>query len=185
MMKLKLRKLQLDDAERMLEWMLDPNIYSKMQYDHNRINLDTCRLFIKNSWNDKLNLHWAIVDSNNDYMGTISLKNIDYKNKNAEFGVAMHPVYMRRGVATYALCEVAEKAFFELELNKIYLYVRCDNERAVLFYKKNHMEYEGCAKEHLFVDGEYKDVLWFSLRKGNYSEWREILDSRMRGEKKR
>ena len=49
--------------------------------------------------------------------------------------------------------------------------MRADNERAVRFYEKNQLELEGCAKEHLFAEGKYRDVLWFALRKRNYDEW--------------
>lgn len=49
--------------------------------------------------------------------------------------------------------------------------MRADNKRAIAFYKKNKMEFEGYAKESIFVEGEYKDILWFALRKRNYNEW--------------
>lgn len=67
---------------------------------------------------------------------------------------------------------IMKKAFEELNLNKVYLYVRCDNEKAVAFYKKHHLEYEGCFKEHLYVRGEYKDIYWFALRRRGYEEWK-------------
>lgn len=175
MEKIILRTLQLHDAERMLEWMLDSSIYSKMQYDYRELSLDKCILFIKNSWREKENLHFAISNAQDEYMGTISLKNIDDKNKRAELGIVVHPSYMGRGIASKALYELVKKAFWELGLNKIYLYVRCDNERAVGFYRKNQMEFEGCAKEHLFIDGEYKDIFWFALRKKNYNSWKNNL----------
>lgn len=173
MREIQLRRLQLNDAESMLEWMMDPDIYSKMQYDYKNLSLEKCILFIKNSWENTENLHLAISDESGEYLGTVSLKNIDYKNKRTELGIAVHPKYMGKGVAASALREIAKKAFFELKLNRIYLYVRADNIRAVTFYKKNKMEYEGCSKEYLLIDGEYKDVYWFSLRKRNYNEWKE------------
>lgn len=167
-----LRKLRVSDASLMLEWMSTPDIYSKMQYDHKNIDLNKCIRFIKNSWEDTHNLHFAISDRNDKYMGTISLKNVDCKNKIAELGIAVHPMYMGKGMASFALNEIARKAFFEFDLNKIYLCVRTDNVRAVKFYKKNQLELEGCAKEHLLIEGQYKDILWFALRKRNYDEWR-------------
>lgn len=175
--KVVLRKLQLGDANVMLDWMLNPEIYSKMQYDYKQVNIDKCKDFIKNSWDDKKNLHLAISNIKNDYLGSISLKNIDYKNKIAELGIVVHPAYSGRGIATLALYEIVKKAFFELELNKIYLYVRTDNKRAVLFYEKKQMELEGCSKEHLFIEGEYKDILWYSLRKKKYNEWKQQFKS--------
>lgn len=175
MEKVVLRKLKVEDAALMLEWMTDAQIYTKMQYEYENCSLEQCVLFIKNSWNIKEHLHLAISNENNRYLGTISLKNIDYRNKNAELGIVLHPTYIGTGVAVLALQEIMKKAFFELELNKVYFYVRCDNERAVAFYRKNYMEYEGCAKEQLYIHGKYKDILWFSLRKCNYNQWRELV----------
>lgn len=162
--KIVLRNLDLSDAELMLEWMKNPDIYEKMQYDPAKQSKESCISFIKNSWQDEDNLHYAISNLENEYYGTISLKNIDIKNKNAELGIVLHPKAMGKGISTEALKLIANKAFEELNLHKIYLYVRKDNERAVRFYKKNGWEYEGEFKEHLWIHGEYKDIYWFSLR---------------------
>lgn len=110
-MKIILRKLQVDDAKLMLDWMLNSDIYSKMQYDYKNLNIDKCILFIKNSWIDTFNLHLAISNEENKYLGTISLKNIDNKNKNAELGIVIHPMYMGKGIASFALNEIVKKAF--------------------------------------------------------------------------
>ncbi len=167
-----LRKLELTDAEPMLEWMTDPDIYKNMQYDPEAQNLEKCRTFIRNSWEDRENLHCAITNRQQEYLGTVSLKNIDRKNKNAEFAIALCPKAMGKGVSASALREIMKKAFEEQNLNKVYLYVRSDNQRAVAFYKKNHLTYEGCFAEHLCVAGEYKDIYWFSLRKKEYENWK-------------
>lgn len=170
-----LRTLKMEDAELMLQCMSDPKVYSKMRYNHREIDLDKCISFIENSWTDQRNLHWAISNEKSEYLGTVSLKNIDKDNEKAELGIVVHPVYMGKGIASEALQEIAEKAFNELGLNKIYLYVRCDNERAIAFYKKNQMELEGCAKDHILIHKEYKDVLWFALRKSNYDQWKKLV----------
>ena len=170
---IKLRKLKEEDGAPMLEWMTDVRIYSKMQYDYENCSMEQCLLFIKNSWDVKEHLHLAISDDMGQYLGTVSLKNIDNRNKNAELGIVVHPNFMGTGAASLALQEIMKIAFVEQKLNKVYFYVRCDNERAVAFYRKNHMEYEGCAREHLCIHGEYKYVFWFCLRKANYNQWRK------------
>lgn len=166
-----LRKLKLEDAELMLDWMLNSEIYRKMQYKYNDIDVNTCISFIEKSWRDLQNIHLAISNRKNEYMGTVSLKNIDNKNRNAELAIVVHPIYWGKGIASDALQELVKKAFFELGLEMIYLYVRSDNERAVEFYKKHQMTFVKYEKNFLLVDGDYKDVLWFLLRKSNYNEW--------------
>lgn len=172
----RLRQLELQDAECMLEWLRNPDIYSKMQYDPASQNIEKCRNFIEKSWTDKENLHYAITNKKSEYLGTVSLKNIDRKNSSAEFAVVLHPKAMGMGVGTVALEAIMEIAFVQLELNKVYLYVRSDNERAVVFYKKNHLEYEGCFKEHLKVGNVYKDIYWYALRKRKYLSWKQAMN---------
>ena len=162
---IQLRRLELSDAKRMLEWLHSPAIYEKMQYDPTKQSMESCCKFIKKSWDDIDNIHYAISDETNEYLGTISLKNIDKKNRNAELGIALHPEAMGRGVGREALKLLIHKAFVEMELHKVYLYVREDNEKAVKFYHKNGWEREGIFKDHLLIKGEYKDLYWYAITK--------------------
>ena len=167
-----LRRLEIADAEPMLEWLKNPDIYEKMQYDPDGQNLEKCREFIQDSWLDDENYHYAVVNGKDEYLGTVSLKNVDVQNQTAELGIVIHPKASGLGVGSEALRKIMEKAFEELLLNKVYLYVRVDNEKAVNFYKRNRMECEGCFKEHLCIRGVYKDILWFSLRRTEYVNWK-------------
>ena len=170
-----LRSLKLEDAEPMLEWMTNPDIYKKMQFDGKNQTLEKCQKFIQHSWNDKKNLHYAITNSSEEYLGTVSLKNIDEENCNAEFAIVIMPSVMGKGIALVAMQKILEKAFYELGLSKVYLYVRNDNERAVKFYRKNQIRQEGCFRKHLFVDEEFKDVFWFAMLKDEYVGWLESV----------
>ena len=165
----------MSDAESLLEWMQTPDIYEKMQYDPAKQSIETCRHFIEKSWNDDKNLHYAITNQKQIYLGTVSLKNIDCDNENAEFAIALHPTAMKRNIGTLALRLIMQVAFEELGLNKVYLYVRRDNERAIAFYEKNHLEQEGCFKEHLKIGESYKDIYWYALRKENYVAWKRMF----------
>lgn len=167
-----LRKLELTDGEPMLEWMRNPGIYQYMQYDYTEQTLERCYNFIQNSWENKENIHLAITNEKKEYLGTVSLKNIDIKNRNAEFAIVISPRFIGMGIGTIALRAIMKKAFEELDLHKVYLYVRSDNKKAIRFYKKNRLEYEGHFKEHLFIRNSYQDIDWFSLRKGNYIIWK-------------
>ena len=168
-----LRRLELSDAVPMLEWMKNPDIYEKMQYDPEKQSLEQCIAFIKDSWEDTQNLHYAIIDSENEYLGTISLKNVDKKNRNAELGLVLHPKAMGKGVGAEALKLITFQAFEEMNLHKVYLYVRKDNERAVKFYKKNGWECEGEFKAHIFVRGEYRDIYWFAIHNKEIYKWQK------------
>lgn len=174
-----LRKLELRDAKPMLEWMLDPDIYKKMQYNPEEQSLEQCKKFIEKSWNSETELHYAITNSRREYLGTVSLKNVNYHERMAEFAIALCKNKIGKGIGRKALLDIMKVAFEEKRLHKVYLYVRSDNERAVAFYKKNHLIYEGCFHEQIQIYGDYKDIYWFALLEGAYLEWKnKMIDQR-------
>ena len=80
-------------------------------------------------------IHLAVTDENDEYLGTISLKNIDYKSKNAEYAISMRQCTKGTGAAYKATKQILDYAFNTLDLEKVYLNVLKEN-RAIAFYKK-------------------------------------------------
>lgn len=91
---MRLRDLEQRDATRMLAWMHDQSVVEKLQTNFAVKTLDDCREFIKNSKSDN-NIHLAIVDDNDLYMGTVSLKHIT--DKKAEFAITVCKAAMGKG----------------------------------------------------------------------------------------
>ena len=133
--KMNLRKLELKDAPLMLEWMHDPDVVQNMQADFAHKTLSDCENFIRVSHTDDKNLHLAVVDDNNTYMGTVSLKNIE--NDAAEFAITVRKNAMGKGFSKYAMSEIIRIGLEELNLKSIYWCVSPENKRAVKFYDKN------------------------------------------------
>ncbi len=132
---MKLRPLNLQDAPLMLEWMHDLDITQYLRTDFSKKTLLDCEEFIISSHTDKSNLHLAIVSEDDEYMGTISLKNI--VDKNAEFAICLRRSAMGSGLASSAMKNILKKGFDELGLETIYWYVSTANKRAIRFYDKN------------------------------------------------
>ena len=130
-----LRKLELKDAPLMLEWMHDPDVVQNMQADFAHKTLSDCENFIRISQTDDKNLHLAVVDDNNTYMGTVSLKNIE--NDVAEFAITVRKNAMGKGFSKYAMSEIIRIGLEELNLKSVYWCVSPENKRAVKFYDKN------------------------------------------------
>lgn len=167
---MKLRKLKFKDAESMYEWMMDYECNRNFRFDSTKITLESCKNFIEKSLSDKENLNLAIVNENDEYLGTISLKNINYNDLNAEYAISVRKEYHGTGVAKKATQELLKYAFEELHLNKVYLNVLSENIRAIKFYEKIGFEYEGEFKKHLRINSEYKDLKWYCFLKENYSK---------------
>lgn len=132
-----LRPLKETDASRMLEWMRDENVTAYLRIGGADTKLRDVQDFIASAKDESLNLHRAIVDKNDTYLGTVSLKNIDHTKKQAEYAIAMHPDGMGCGAAAEGSRLILNTAFKKLGMTRIYLNVSPKNQRAIRFYEKN------------------------------------------------
>lgn len=168
---MKLRNLELKDAPLMLEWMHDKSVVEDLRTNFLTKTMDDCVNFIKNSWEDKDNWNVAIVNEEDVYMGTVSLKNI--KETSAEFGITIRSCAMGKGYSIWAMKETLRIAFEERKLNQVYWCVSPDNKRAVRFYDKNGYErvQAQCLGE---IEGytleQVNAYVWYVVNKGNCNE---------------
>lgn len=167
---MKLRQLENKDAEKMLEWMHDEDVTEYMLADFNNMQLQNCVDFIENASKDTQNKHFAVCDENDEYLGTISLKNINERDMSAEYAVIFRKKAIGSGAAFWATREILKIGFETMNLNRIYLDVLCDNKRAVKFYNKVGFIQEGIWRQHFYLHGQYRDVLWLSFLKDDWED---------------
>lgn len=134
---MKLRKLERKDAELMLEWMHDKNVVENLNANFAEKKIEDCIAFIEYSNSTDIDLHLAIVDDDDIYMGTVSLKHIDKNNGNAEFAVTVRKAAMGKGFSKYGMAEILSLGINELKLKSVFWCVSSSNARAVRFYDKN------------------------------------------------
>lgn len=163
----RLRKLEEKDVPFMLEWMHDEETREIFQANFADMSEKDVKAFIADSFCEK-HKHFAIVDERDEYLGTISLKNIDMKNSNAEYAISTRKVMRGTSASKEATKLLLEYAFCELDLHRVYLCVLCSNIRARKFYEKVGFQYEGTFKEHLFQNGIYQDLLWYGITSEYY-----------------
>lgn len=150
----------------MLEWMQDNDVVHDLKTDFSKKTIHDCIRFINDSINMNTAIHLAIVDDSGSYMGTVSLKNIDRKEKKAEFAITVRRVAMGKGFSQYAMREITRLAFEENDIDFIYWCVSANNKRAVRFYDKQGFDRwndvpEGILKAYSFD----KDLLWYYVAK--------------------
>ena len=158
-----LRKLELKDAPFMLEWMHDNSVVKYMQADFASKTIDDCVRFIKNSASDSQNLHLAIADEEDQYMGTVSLKNI--KDNTAEFAITIRSIAMGKGISKQAMKDIIDVGFNQLNLSSVYWCVSPENVRAVRFYDKNG--YHRVLPDTLNIEGynesQISSYYWYCI----------------------
>lgn len=166
-----IRELELRDLPYMYEWMHDESVTANLQADFASFSIEKVEGFIKGAMeqtDESENLHYAIVDEEDNYMGTISLKNINRKDKNAEYAIVTRAIAHGKGYAALATKDILRVAFERLGLEKVYLYVSTNNIGANKFYKKCNFIEEGIFRKHLRISGKLEDIRWYSMLKDEF-----------------
>lgn len=172
-----IRKLEIKDLPYMYEWMHDDRVTKNLQNNFSAFTEEMVRDFIEKAMlqdYESSNLHYAIIDENDEYMGTISLKNIDRKNKNAEYAIVTRFDAHGKGYAGKATEDILRLGFDELGLEKVYLYVSTGNIGANKFYRKFGFTEEGIFRKHLLIGGKLEDIRWYSMLKEEMPEMSEM-----------
>jgi len=149
----------------MLEWMHDADCVGKLQSDFMSKTLDDCNNFINYAQTPKDDLHLAIADDNDTYMGTVSLKHIDLTQKRAEFAISIRSCAMGKGLSHAAMTAILEKGLQEMGLEEIYWCVSPENKRAVRFYDKNgypRARTESVCAPH-YTPAQIQSYIWYAV----------------------
>lgn len=169
-----LRKLKLEDAPLMLTWMHDEGISGMLRGDFVSKTIQNVEDFIRTSWEDMHNLHFAIAADTDEYMGTVSLKNIE--DGSAEFAVVVRNEAMNKGYSWFGMESILERAFDELELKSVYWCVSRINKRAVRFYDKHNFKEALDIPDKISARYEgIENLKWYSVLKGDEFHVRESV----------
>lgn len=167
-----IRKLELRDLPYMYEWMHDESVTANLQADFANFTKEKVESFIRQAMEqneESENVHYAITDENDEYMGTISLKNIDRKNKNGEYAIVTRSKAHGKGYAKRATADILKEGFETLGLEKVYLYVSVKNIGANKFYQKCGFKEEGVFRKHLLIHGRLEDIRWYSVLREEFN----------------
>lgn len=165
--KVYLRELTLNDVEDRFRWCLDKEVtkHLNMPEKYPPFSKEETKRWIKmcinktNGYEQK-----AIETQEGKHIGWIDLKNIDKLNKHAELGVAIgDKTYWGKGYGFSAMKEMLQWGFNELDLNKIWLRVEVDNEKAINSYKRIGYVEEGILRQDRLRNGEFVDRLRMSI----------------------
>ena len=155
-----LRPLMQKDGPRMVEMMHDAVTTQYLQIGGPSYTLETALGFIAIAADEAENLHRAVVDGEDVYQGSVSLKHIDREKKEAEYAISMHPQAQGKGAAKVGSAGILELAW-SLGLKRVYLNVLAENERANRFYQKMGFRYT--HDSIMNFHGEDKCLRWYEV----------------------
>lgn len=159
---MQLRNLKPADATLMLEWMHDPTVVEFLGTNFAEKTINDCKNFIQKSLDDQHNLNLAIVDENDEYMGTVSLKHIDKASSTAEFAITVRKCAMGKGYSQFGMKEILNIGLSKIGVSNIYWCVSQKNLRAVKFYDKCGYQRVATVPENISKFYEnISDFIWY------------------------
>lgn len=109
---------------------------------------------------------WAICHNMDGHIGNISLQGISSINRNAEFAILLGDKrHWGKGVAKMAGRKLIQHGFDKLNLERIYCGTAASNETMKRLALALGMVQEGCRRSHLYLDGNWVDVIEYGLLK--------------------
>lgn len=165
----KLRELKREDLKKINEWRNDSELVNYLGAPFRYINLD-----IDNKWYDNYMLNRSIaircaiveIPNENNILGLVSLTNIDFINRSAEFHIMIGDKDNRgKGIGYFATTEILKHAFNNINLNRIELGVLENNCRAIKLYEKIGFKREGVKRQSTYKNGKFVNMVIMSVLK--------------------
>lgn len=163
---IRLREIEKKDTAQINIWRNNREVIEYLGNNFRYISPE-----IDNHWyenyiqNRDKNVRLAIeAIKNNVYIGNVYLTDIHPVNRSAEFSIFIgDKKYWSRGYGYEATLKMLEHGFNDLNLNRIYLTVLEENERAINLYKKLNFVTEGVFKNAVYKNGKYRNLISMAL----------------------
>lgn len=112
---------------------------------------------------DSQSIFLVIADKSDDVAGFIQVKHMDALNRRAEMGVGLIKGHTGKGLGSEAIGLLGRYLKDAWNLRKLILQVRADNPLAIGAYKKCGFQTCGVWREHVFIEGQWRDVAMMEL----------------------
>jgi RimJ/RimL family protein N-acetyltransferase len=162
-------KMLYDTVEKNRNRMLDsfPIMLSNMH------DIYSAEYFIRKKieeWDEQSAFNFGIWFKNNaNFIGHISIKNIDWVIPRGEIAYIISAEYEGQGIMTEALSAIIKFGFENLLMNRLFLRVITNNNRSYELAERCGFSREGILKkDHKTYDGELVDLYYYGMTRDDY-----------------
>jgi [ribosomal protein S5]-alanine N-acetyltransferase len=169
--KIYLRNLELSDLEGgYVSWFNDAAVCKNNSHHIFPYTRESGEKYINQVRNSKKHLVLAIVQKSDDlHVGNISLQNINYINRSAEFAVILgEKSCYGKGYMKDACSLVIKHGFLEMNLHRIYGGTLSTNILSRILINYLGMKEEGCRRDAAYKNGKFVDAIEYSILKKEF-----------------
>ena len=123
--------------------------------------------------NRNTTIRCAIVKATDedDILGLVSLRNIDFINRSAELHIMLGDTKNRgKGIGTFAEIEILNHAFNNMNLNRIEAGVLESNTRMLKFCEKIGYKPEGVKRQSIYKNCKFVNMIMLAILKEEFSK---------------
>ena len=157
-----------------VSWANDKEIMYLIDRSGHRITINECRQWCRRVTQDTTKRVFAILDVKQGiHIGNCGFSDIDRKRKKAKLWIYIgEKSCWGKGFGKQALRQLLYLGFGKLKLHRIYLYIIQDNVRAGKLYESAGFVKEGVFRDDTFLNGKYRDTVYYALLKDEYGQGR-------------
>lgn len=164
-MELRIRKLDLDDAAKIVSWIDDERAlitWGGPYFDFPLSIPAVSKLIAEHVGEKPTRECWALDGPDGEFIATFQLS-LNFRSGQAGLGrVLINPDFRGRGIAKQMLRIAERKAFERSEINRLELRVYTFNDAAIAAYKKAGFVFEGTERQSARFRSEYWDTMIMS-----------------------
>lgn len=161
-----LSQLKEEDVPFVTEYLQDKifsDLTSNIPYPYTKEHAELWVKMSRESFESNTGYTFAVRNKEGRIIGAIGLH--DREDDKAELGYWMGKPFWNKGYITEAAVALIDFGFRELEFNKIYATYFLHNPDSGRIMEKIGMQKEALLKQHLKKEGEYFDIMMYSVFK--------------------
>lgn len=162
-----LRPISYEDTDDIVRWRNRNAVRNNFIF-REQFTKDIHEKWMKEKVAKKQVYQFIIIEKKtNKKIGSVYLRDVDSANQKCEFGIFIgEEEFLGRGLGTEAAKLILHFAFEELRVNKVFLRLLAENQRAYKSYLKVGFKEEGMSRQDVLIDGLFHDVIFMSILRG-------------------
>lgn len=162
--KVRLRPITISDTALIVKWRNNDSVRQNFIFQE-PFTCEMHEAWMKNKVQTGEVVQYIIEDkTTNDPVGSVYLKDMSKKNKNAEYGIFIGEDSARgKGFGSETANLFSQFGLNTLGLHRIFLRVFAENKGAIKSYKKAGFVIEGIARDMVFMNDQYRDIVFMAL----------------------
>ena len=168
---LSLRMITGEDTDLVVKWRNNPRVRDNFVY-REVFTRETHENWLEKKVFTGDVVQMIIMEKNNlRPVGSVYLRYTNEDKTEAEYGIFIgEDDYRGKGFGSESAKIIVNYGFHVMKLHRIFLRVLKSNAIAVSSYKKAGFEVEGIARDMVYLDGSYHDIIFMSMINEEVSE---------------